>query len=409
MFLYGSRLEGDDNTIYSYDVSPKFSNLSYSDYRNNPELRYIEVMTAYELDTMKMPNLNESDYIAEEKFDGHRSLMFITSEGNRFFSRNISKKTNWFTENSDLLPHLRDFDFSSYVGTVLDGELVLNIAGREDSTTVQTVLGSLPERALEMQLEYGFVTYNVFDILYYKGVKVQNMPLFRRKYILRKVLMDLQHPYIKFVPMYVVDKEKALQYFSHFMDDVLIQVEGFYPLFQDFISQGKEGLILKVMDGKYENKRSKNFLKMKGKTTWDVVITGYTEPEKEYYGKGEGTWSYWIDENNNIIIKDYPFDRVPEGLTPVTKFYAHNWIGSIKFGVYKDGELIDIGECSGLTEELREEISRNREKYIGKTIEVLGQGILDKEKGTIRHPRFYRFSSKNPEDCTFESLMNMYV
>ena len=89
---------------------------------------------------------------------------------------------------------------------------------------------------------------------------------------------------------------------------------------------------------------------------------------------------------------------------PVTKFYAKDWIGAVVFGVWKDGKLVEVGRTSGMDEETRQLLSENREEYIGKVIEVEAQGLIDKNKGSLQHPRFICFRpDKSSEMCTFEA------
>ena len=108
--------------------------------------------------------------------------------------------------------------------------------------------------------------------------------------------------------------------------DSLVLVHDFEQQFREFLKEGKEGLIIKDIEGIYEQKRSKAFVKMKAHKTYDVVVMGYEEPTREYTGKELDTWELY------------------EGDTPVTKYYYNNWIGAVIFGVWKDGKLIEVGK-----------------------------------------------------------------
>ena len=64
------------------------------------------------------------NYLIEEKKDGTRATLHIRRDGNRLFSRRISKKTNWYSENTDSVPHIRDLNIPIRLrGTIIDGEL----------------------------------------------------------------------------------------------------------------------------------------------------------------------------------------------------------------------------------------------------------------------------------------------
>ena len=86
-------------------------------------IRGYEPMTAKELETEEQQDLklNDPSYILEEKFDGTRALVYFLSqpvEGGedcgycRVFSRRISKKTGFYVENTDSLPHIREIDIA---------------------------------------------------------------------------------------------------------------------------------------------------------------------------------------------------------------------------------------------------------------------------------------------------------
>ena len=379
-------------------ISPKFSNWDYAKYleefNKTKEVRFLEPMTAQELDEDKLQkHLEENKVVGEQKFDGHRGLIFLTSKGNRIFSRRISKQTGWYAENTDCMPHIRDIPVpEDLYGTVIDGEILLPI---ENCTCrqVQSVTGALPETAIKYQLENGFAYLNAFDILYYKGINIQKMPLWKRKIYLWKVLLGIKSDFINMCTLYC--NQETMDYLKlkwkeygadQELIDSLVLVHDFEELFREFLKEDKEGLIIKDIEGIYEQKRSKAFVKMKAHKTYDVVIMGYEEPTKEYTGKELDTWEFY------------------EGDIPVTKYYYNNWIGAIVFGVWKDGKLVEVGRTSGMDEETRQLLSENREKYLGQVIEVEAQGIINKDTGSLQHPRFIRLRpDKSSEMCTFEA------
>lgn len=379
------------------EVTPKFTQWSYTDYNNefktSKELRFLEPMTAQELSEDKLTSfLKDTKVIAEQKFDGHRGIIYFTSKGNRIFSRRISKQTGWFAENTDQMPHIRDIKVpEQFMGTVIDGEILLplkNCTCRD----VQSVTGALPETAIENQLNRGFAYLSAFDILYYKGLNIQRMPLWKRKVYLWKVLSELNSPFIKTCPVY--SNQETLSHLTQLWEDykvsdsissILNKTNDIEQQFIEFLKEGKEGLIIKDINGVYEQKRSKAFIKMKAHKTFDVVIMGYDEPTREYTGKELDTWKYF------------------DGNTPVTKYYYQGWIGAIVFGVWKDEKLVEVGRTSGMDEATREMLSLNREHYLGAVIEVEAQGIIDKDKGSLQHPRYIMMRpDKNSEQCTFE-------
>ena len=140
------------------NIKPKFENWMAEDFRA-ANLPFIEPMTCQEFDEKylkKFPGL----WLANIKYDGFRAICIVTENGNRFFSRRISKKTDWFAENTDNVPHLRDRK-GLPVGTILDGEFIHPLG----FSSMQSAVGSLPSTGVKYQLQHGLIEYHVFDIL----------------------------------------------------------------------------------------------------------------------------------------------------------------------------------------------------------------------------------------------------
>lgn len=389
-------------------INPKFEKWGEVEYRDavcRDELKLIEPMTATELD-----DVDYSDKIAEEKFDGHRCVLYFTKRGVRAFSRRISKKTGYYNENTDQIPHIRDIITSiDMEGTILDGEIIIPVEGC-NCRKVQSVLGAKPPKAIDFQLQNGFAILNAFDIIYYKGKPMHNQPLHKRKEALISAIKEIKSPFIKLAPMYCTEQVlKKVKGVSTVLPKHLNLVDSYDDLYSSFTRRGKEGLMVKGIYNIYEFKRTKYFIKMKPHLTFDVVITGYLPPDKIYEGKTlreKGYWDYWEDtDTKDIICRTITLKEADEkGLVPVTKYYAYGWIGSIVFSVWRDGELYEIGHTSGFDEKIREEITNKADKYIGQVIEVEAQCIINKETGTLQHPRFIQFRpDKSSEMCTFEA------
>jgi DNA ligase-1 len=77
-------------------------------------------------------------------------------------------------------------------------------------------------------------------------------------------------------------------------------------------------------------------------------------------------------------------------------------MGAIVCGLYVRRKLVrKISVGGGFTDELREEIWKRCEDYIGRVIEVRGWQVFD--SGSLRHPQFVRFrDDKKASDCKWE-------
>lgn len=438
-------------------TTPKFQGLDYEDYVQ-ADLKYLVAQEATALNNKKLNDLLATKrVIGEIKFDGHRGITQLRKDGNRMFSRRVAKETDWFAENTDQVPQIRDLIIpEDLIGTIIDGEILVDVPNCT-CRTVQSVTGALPETAINWQLENKFAYLQAFDILFYKGYRLTAMPLWKRKIFLANVVERINSPFVRLGTMYVTDKTfinlceeyvtsgakfKPFKGLSlDFLKSHIQYVDDLKAVYKDVLSQGMEGLMLKPLDGIYEHKRGNNYIKMKPNLTFDVVIMGYDEPEHYFDGKtlaDGGTWNYWEDAEDDSIIIEHPYsgeEADEEGLIAVTKFYAKEWIGAVKFGVYKyfsweylyeqfgdigvetmmdNGELVntdadggrmlvEVGQTSGMTEEIRERITKNQLDMIGEVIEVKAQCIINPETGSLQHPRFSQFRpDKASESCTFE-------
>jgi len=91
--------------------------------------------------------------------------------------------------------------------------------------------------------------------------------------------------------------------------------------------------------------------------------------------------------------------RKVTGTDSATKFWERGLIGSVRVGQYAPRfGLVEVATVSGMTDELREELSRNKRRYLGKVVEIKANGR--EPSGRFRHPQFVRFrADKRPEEC----------
>ena len=266
----------------------------------------------------------DANRIAEEKLDGARYVLHLLDGPNRMFSRNKSVTDDKRIEKTANVPHLRDMQHDMS-GTILDGEITTGTVSKSNDVT--RIMGSNSSRAAEVQEAGEFVVYKVFDILKYNGRNLRNLPYRERYEILKAVVKELNSPYIVLPKRATIDKEQ---------------------FFVNVLAAGGEGVILKDLNAPYEEGvRSLGWAKVKRNKTWNVVCMGFT--------KGKNAFA--------------------------------STFGAIKFGMYSDdGELKEVGQCSGLPLKLRQEVNANRLKYMGAVLEVTGQEMT--EGGRIRHPQF---------------------
>lgn len=430
---YRKLKRGSDNKFYFPDGSELEPMFPLEEW-NSPEafefagVKGYEPMTAKEIETEEDQELelNDSGNIIEEKFDGTRGIVQFFSQESldgekkgycRVFSRRISKKSGFYTENTDSVPQIRDIDIPELEGTVIDGEMFIN---GQPFKEVSSTLNCLWDKAIDRQLEKGFISLHAFDIIKYKGIDLRRMPLIRRKEFLKQVIEEANSPYIELVPYYTCGKKildsngnkvsafcKVSEIMGDYRDvyvDHLKDSKDNYPeiykclyskddsltpraYYELIVSSGGEGVIVKPKNGRYHHKRGREYQKIKKFLTRECIIMGFTEPTDIYTGKfPKDRWSYWIDDSgkrmNVLSMSDKSAkELLKQGYTPVTRFYYYNMIGNIRYGVIitddeilklpkskkfeietmvledKTVKVVEVGDCAGFDDDTRTALS----------------------------------------------------
>jgi bifunctional non-homologous end joining protein LigD len=207
-------------------------------------------------------------WLFELKWDGFRAIAEMRPGSVRLYSRN---QQNYEEEFPPVFDDLKRLSFEA----VLDGEVV--------------VIDENGHARFQLLQNYrktgeGTLLYYVFDILYLNGHDLRQLPLRRRKEILRQVLPDLPH----------------IRYSDH------IEEHGsqFYEL---ALRNGLEGILAKEMNSTYsEGTRSRRWLKIKITRQQEAVIGGFTAPRG-----------------------------------------SRKKLGALLLGVYEDDDLVFIGHTGG--------------------------------------------------------------
>lgn len=294
-----------------------------------------------------------NNYWAEQKFHGCRYLLY--SDG-RMLSRHSSVKGTGYVDKSDRVPHLRSSGLSLPEGTVLDGELVTHPFCKVQDVT--SIIGSLPEIAIEKQKNVGKLKLLVFDMPFYCGKDWRSEPLYARREALAWHFGKHHLPGIQLVN--VIERLKQDYY-------------------KEIMLLGGEGVILKDKFSRYGEKSK--WIKVKRSETFDVFVIGY-KPAKEMSIKVDGT-------------------------TSMTRYAERGWIGAVEMGMvsnnphYMSGEVISVGFCSGFDEETREFITEHQETLLGRVMEIEAQSQYP--TGSFEHPRFVRWrEDKHKDECIWE-------
>ncbi len=191
------------------------------------------------------------EWLFEIKWDGIRALAYIENGSLRFSSRRGLDLTAQYPE-LHALP-----DAVHATNAILDGEIVvLDEAGHSSFSKLQQRMNLSGPKDVERARKLYPVLYYAFDLLFLDGEDLRGRPLLQRKERLRSILTT----------------GAALRYSDH------IQEDG-RGLFQVARAQGLEGIVAKRENSRYEEKRSRNWLKIKISQSQEVAILGYTDPQ----------------------------------------------------------------------------------------------------------------------------------
>jgi ATP-dependent DNA ligase len=298
----------------------------------------------------------DEDFALEPKLDGARMRMMIGVDGSRLSTGSSrSVRTHSFNDRSANFPHLAAIASEKFEGTLLDGELMAPCAevprkggGFTNSplNAAVAIVTSKPDWAQQVQDRVGPCAFFAFDVLVWKGKPCTHKPYEWRRARLEKILSKLGYmDYLKLVPSMEATPENILW----------------------CLAQGYEGSMLKKRDGVYQpGKRSKYWYKVKTLSTLDGFITGFDPGEGRNKGK----------------------------------------VGGVKvsvFGGKKGKKEIEIGQFGAMTDELRDEITRDPNSFIMRVVEVAAQGRTT--HGRLRHPQLVRFrDDKAAIACTIDQL-----
>jgi bifunctional non-homologous end joining protein LigD len=191
------------------------------------------------------------DWLFEIKWDGYRAIAFIENDEVRLVSRNQNELTARY-------PELKDMPaFVKAKKAILDGEVVaLDANGRASFGLMQQRTGFRPGGRKAVANADVPVLYYAFDLLYLDGYDWRRVPLEERKQKLRSILQS----------------GDALRYSDHY------EAQG-KALFEIARDKKLEGILAKRRASLYEERRSREWLKIKIRHRMECVVGGYTEPE----------------------------------------------------------------------------------------------------------------------------------
>jgi len=295
--------------------------------------------------SITLPLLSKHDpetTIIEEKYDGSRYGGVITDTVGIISRNGIDRAKN--------VPYLCKVLKEVFpAGSIVDGEVVhINEPRRVRWELARSVMGTK-----EFNASVKPAQYVIFDIQYLGGECLRDKTLSERRKILQNLLASK-------LPEGLVKLETTLATSTLCMPRQFPLSMG-EELYVSILADKGEGIMIKSVNEKY----AKSWTKLKKVFTIDAFITGIE--------KGKGKF---------------------QGL-----------IGALKLGVMQGDTKIDIGKCSGMTDDERKELTQMAldGELLHKVVEVKANEVTKNYK--LRHPNFVRARyDKDMSECLKSQL-----
>ncbi len=233
-------------------------------------------------------------WLFEPKWDGFRAIIFRSGDTVAVQSKSGQPLGRYFPEIVEAFLSLKHKDF------VIDGELVIPIDGRLSFDDLSLRLHPAESRVRKLAAEMPS-RYFAFDLLYWKGKLLTDLPIEERREKLEKFFEKAESPLIQLSPA-TTDRKIGLQWFDKFG------------------SVGLDGVMAKRLGEPYHSGDRDGMVKVKHLKTADCVAGGFR------YGEG-------------------------------TKV-----VGSLLLGLYDDeGRLVFIGHTSSIKQSDRAALTKKLE------------------------------------------------
>jgi bifunctional non-homologous end joining protein LigD len=192
-----------------------------------------------------------AEWLFEIKWDGYRAIAFIDGGKARLVSRNQNDLTPRYPELKEMAQLVKAKT------AILDGEVVaLDHEGKASFSLMQQRTGFRPGGRRAVGNADVPVLYYAFDLLYLDGYDWRRVALEERKHKLASLVVA----------------GDVVRYSDHYD-------ERGKALFEMARQKGLEGIVAKKRASFYEERRSREWLKIKIRHRIECVIGGYTEPE----------------------------------------------------------------------------------------------------------------------------------
>ena len=186
------------------------------------------------------------DYIYELKLDGERCVAYLDKDGTTLLN-----KRNFIL--NPRFPEIAGINQFVKSKCILDGEISILVDGKPDFSEVKRRSVITNNFKIDTAISKHPANFTAFDILYYDGKTVTDLPLMKRKELLSKVVNENEKIAVS---RYIEEQGKALYAAAE--------------------KQDLEGVVAKRKDSIYSmGKRTKDWIKFKNLKDDDFIILGF--------------------------------------------------------------------------------------------------------------------------------------
>jgi bifunctional non-homologous end joining protein LigD len=282
------------------------------------------------------------NWVHELKLDGYRIQARI--DGKKSTVQLLTRTgLDWTHRMKPLAEAIRTIPVDS---AVLDGEVV--VLEPDGTTSFANLQAAFQEGARHT------LTYFVFDLLHLDGHNTRDLPLLERKKLLTKVLSG-------------ADDSGTIRLSEDIVGDA-------GTIFRNACKLGAEGIISKLVDGKYASGRGSSWLKLKCYQEQEFVIGGFTLPSNGTHGVGAlilgqysggkliyaGRTGTGFTQKTHSLLRDRldqlrrvtsPFQSVPQGVSRGVIWVTPELVAQVSFSTWTADNLVRQAAFKGLRED----------------------------------------------------------
>ena len=293
----------------------------------------------------------DDHWLHELKFDGYRLICTIKDE----IKLTTRGGLDWTHKFINIIQSIEKLKLHQ---CVLDGEIV--VLNENNQSNFQSLQNAIHEHIGSP------IIYYVFDVLYYDGFDLTDVPLLIRKEVLQKLLPPSQSGNIRY------------------SDHVIGHGELFL---RKLCTLGLEGVVSKKLDSPYFQQRTKSWVKTKCINRQEFVVGGYTLGQGSRQHLGSLILGYY--ENNNLIYCGHVGTGFNDAsLKEIYQFLKKNAVDASPF---------------------QEPFPKNKgNRWVKPKMVVEVEFREWTSEGILRHPSFKGIrEDKSPKSITRESPKNM--